>query len=66
LYVHADVSVRKEVEQLMAERALAQGDAFTLKGFMDELHAAGLIPMALIRWELTRDKEELLQMLEAN
>ena len=26
---------------------------FTLRGFMDEFEAAGLIPMSLIRWELT-------------
>ncbi len=39
---------KHQIEQLMAERALQLGDDFTLKGFMDEIHAAGLIPMSLI------------------
>jgi uncharacterized protein (DUF885 family) len=41
------------IESLLAERAQQQGDAFALKGFMDELLASGLIPVSLIRWELT-------------
>ncbi len=41
------------VESLLAERASAQGDAFTMQGFLDEFFASGLIPVSLIRWELT-------------
>ncbi|HEY7513821.1 MAG TPA: DUF885 family protein [Vicinamibacteria bacterium] len=41
------------IESLLAERAQQQGDAFALKGFMDELLASGLIPVSLIRLELT-------------
>jgi hypothetical protein len=41
------------IESLLAERAQQQGDAFTLKGFMDEFLASGLVPVSLIRWELT-------------
>lgn len=41
------------VESLLAERASQQGDAFTLQGFLDEFFASGLIPVSLIRWELT-------------
>lgn len=48
-----------QIEQLLGERALALGEAFTLKRFMDEFNAAGLIPMSLIRWELTGDAEEV-------
>jgi hypothetical protein len=47
---------KQMIEQLMIERALQLGDEFTLEGFMDELHAAGLIPMSLITWELTGNK----------
>jgi len=42
-----------EIEQLLAERAQQLGDAFTLERFMDELNTAGMIPMSLMRWELT-------------
>jgi len=41
------------IESLMTERALELGDAFTLKGFMEELFASGVIPVSLIRWEIT-------------
>lgn len=42
-----------EIEKLLAERRRQLGESFTLKRFMDELNAAGLIPAALVRWELT-------------
>ena len=41
------------VEGLLAERARQTGDAFTLKTFLDEFFASGLVPVSLIRWELT-------------
>ena len=31
------------------------GAEFTLRRFMDEKDAAGLIPVSLLRWELTGD-----------
>jgi hypothetical protein len=41
------------------------GDQFTIKRFMDELNAAGLIPASLLRWELTGTKPpEIARMLE--
>ena len=42
-----------EIEKLLSERRQQQGTSFTMKRFMDEFDAAGLIPAALIRWELT-------------
>lgn len=53
---------KQMVEQLLAERALQLGDDFTMKGFLDELHAAGLIPMSLIRWEMTEEIDPILQV----
>ena len=49
-----------EIEQLIAERALQLGDEFTLKGFMDEFEAVGVIPVSLVRWELTGEAHEIL------
>ena len=57
---------KHQVEELMAERALQLGDDFTLKGFIDEIHAAGVIPMSLIRWELTGEADEILQTAAAH
>jgi len=45
-----------EVEKLLGERKRQLGDRFTLKQFMDEFNAAGLIPTTLLRWELTGEK----------
>jgi hypothetical protein len=44
---------KMQIEELIAERKGQLGDRFTLRGFMDEFEGAGLIPMSLIRWELT-------------
>lgn len=44
-----------EFEELLAARARQLGDDFSLRGFMDEVDAAGLIPVSLIHWELTGD-----------
>lgn len=45
-----------EIEELLAVRAKQLGEAFTLKRFMDELNDAGMIPVALMRWELTGEQ----------
>jgi hypothetical protein len=42
-----------ETDRLLTERRRQLGDAFTMKRFMDEFNAAGLVPIALLRWELT-------------
>lgn len=42
-----------QIEDLIRERARQQGPAFTLRGFMDDVQAAGLIPVSLIAWEMT-------------
>ena len=54
-----------EIEKLLFERKQQLGERFTIKRFMDEFDAAGLVPAALIRWELTgRKSEELRRMLD--
>ncbi len=54
-----------QVEQLLAARRRQLGDKFTMKGFMDEFNAAGLIPMSLIEWELTGEPSPRLRRLLA-
>ena len=48
-----------EIDKLLAARAQELGEAFTLRRFMDEKDAAGLIPVSLLRWELTGDSAEV-------
>jgi hypothetical protein len=42
-----------QVEELLAERKRQLGDAFSMRKFMDDFNAAGLVPASLLRWELT-------------
>ncbi len=48
-----------QIQQLIGERSGQLGEQFTLKGFMDDLNRAGMIPVTLIRWELTGDASEI-------
>jgi Bacterial protein of unknown function (DUF885). len=53
-----------KIEKLLSERKQQLGESFTIKRFMDEFNAAGLIPASLIRWELTgRQPDDLKRML---
>src|SRR6266542_624771 len=53
-----------EIEKLLSERRQQLGQNFILKRFMEEFDAAGLVPAALVRWELTeRMADELKRML---
>ncbi|MDO8613074.1 MAG: hypothetical protein Q7R32_09670, partial [Dehalococcoidia bacterium] len=45
-----------QIEGLLAARKRQLGDAFTLKRFMDEFNAVGLIPASLVQWEMTGEK----------
>ena len=51
-----------EILGLMGDRARQQGDAFTLKHFIDDFTSTGLIPVSLIRWELTGKDDEIKKM----
>jgi hypothetical protein len=42
-----------QIEELLADRKTQLGQAFTMKRFMDEFNAAGLIPVSMLRWEMT-------------
>ncbi len=48
------------IEKLMAERAEQVGDSdFRLYDFYDEVNKVGVIPVSLIRWQLTGDDSEI-------
>lgn len=51
-----------QFDELLDERAKQLGDGYTTKRFMDEFDGAGLIPMSLIRWELTGNADQILAM----
>ena len=55
-----------ELEKLLADVALAQGDDFDLGAFHDRFLAAGRVPISLIRWEMTGDDSEIKRMRETD
>ena len=52
------------IEDLIAERALQLGDDFVLKDFMEEFFASGVIPVSLIRWQMTGRRDPILSLDE--
>jgi uncharacterized protein (DUF885 family) len=42
-----------QLEQLLSERSLQLGDGFNLGAFHDDLLSRGMIPLTLLRWEMT-------------
>ena len=50
--------------KLFRDRAQQLGEDFNLKDFMDEFYAAGVIPVSLIRWELTGYDDEIKLLWE--
>jgi hypothetical protein len=48
-----------QLDRLLADRRQQLGADFTLRGFMDDLHRAGMIPVSLIRWEMTGLSDEI-------
>ncbi len=48
-----------EIERLLAERAIQRGDEFSLRSFMDEFAAVGVIPVSMVRWQLTGHAYEI-------
>jgi hypothetical protein len=53
-----------QIEDLIAHLARQQGEAFTMKGFLDAFNEAGVIPMSMITWEMTGDADTVAGLLE--
>ena len=46
------------IDELIKDRAHQLGEAFTLRRFFDEFNAAGVIPVSLVRWQLTGQRAQ--------
>jgi hypothetical protein len=51
-----------QLERLIADRAIQSGDSFVLRDFFDDYFTRGVIPAALIRWEMTGHADALRKM----
>lgn len=47
------------LDELMKERSRQLGEQFTLRGWFEEVNAAGVIPVSLLRWQLTGNGDEI-------
>jgi uncharacterized protein (DUF885 family) len=50
------------LEKLIRDRSRQLGEKFNMKQFMDKFHAAGLIPLSLIQWEMTGLDDEIKKL----
>lgn len=53
-----------QFSKLFRDRAKQLGDDFSLKVFIDEFLEAGMIPISLIRWEMTGLEDEIETLVE--
>jgi len=51
-----------QLEKLIADRAYQLGEKFDMRQFMDELRSYGMVPFALIRWEMTGLDDEIKKL----
>lgn len=58
------ITGKVQLEDLMRERAHQLGDTFTMKRWFEDLHSAGIIPVSLIRWQLTGNGEEIRAIVD--
>jgi hypothetical protein len=50
------------LEKLIADYSQLKGEDFNLKEFFDEFHTYGMIPLSLIRWEMTGLDDEIKKL----
>ena len=50
------------LEKLIADCSHQWREKFSLRRFMDEFHASGMIPLSLIRWEMTGLDDEIRKL----
>lgn len=57
---------KMQMEMALAARRKKEGDAFSMKRFMDNVNAAGMIPASLLRWQLSGElPPDVKRMLDA-
>ena len=54
------LSGKIQIEELLAERALQLQDEFMIGSFFDVFFESGIIPTALVRWEMTGERDPIL------
>ncbi|WP_419163041.1 DUF885 family protein [Candidatus Palauibacter sp.] len=55
------VTGKVQIEELLAEYAIEEGEDYSVKRFFDAFQEAGVIPIVLTRWEMTGQKDAILE-----
>jgi hypothetical protein len=62
-YGSSYITGKYQIEHLLTERSHQLGEKFKLSDFFAEVDAAGVIPVSLIRWQLTGKDDEIRALL---
>ncbi len=65
-YGSSYVSGKHQLEKLLGEYADMKGRDFRLSDFFSAMNASGLIPVSMIRWEMTGRDDEVKALAEGN
>jgi hypothetical protein len=57
------ITGKVQLEDLMRERAHQLGGEFNMKRWFEDLYSAGIIPVSLIRWQLTGQDQEIRKIV---
>jgi uncharacterized protein (DUF885 family) len=57
------VTGKQLLQELIRERAQQLGPEFSMRRFFDEVNGAGMIPVSLIRWQLTGYDDQIRSIL---
>ena len=55
------VTGKVQIEELLAEYAIEEGEDYSVRRFFDVFQEAGAIPIVLTRWEMTGQKDAILE-----
>ncbi|MEE4277637.1 MAG: hypothetical protein V2I82_04125 [Halieaceae bacterium] len=63
-YGSSYVTGARMLESIIADRSEQEGADFTLRRFFDDLNDAGMIPVSLLRWQLTGDDSDIRAIMD--
>lgn len=58
------VTSARMLDMIIAERAREAGSNFRMKDFFDDMNAAGMIPVSLLRWQLTGNDVDVRAIMD--
>jgi hypothetical protein len=63
-YGSSYITGARMLESIIADRSEQEGGAFSLRRFFDDLNAAGMIPVSLLRWQVSGNDEDIRAIME--